>query len=306
VDLPKKSGETDELKNSDDNSDKEKNNDENSDEDNKYISKAEENQEENTSGENDNSISIENNNEKEATEETVEVQKSEEDIARDSFLSANNPSNVMVTNYTTERSTVNEKQDEGTDNYSYNSTEIVKAPEEKKVTETKKKTSTKSKGKTTYYTVSEGDNLSDIADDHNVSINDLKEWNDLDSDKILVGQKLKLQGGSSSKSKTSTHTVTSGENLTMIADEYNMSVSDLKEINDLSSDVIMTGQKLKVKWSKSGKNTNSGNKSSHKVKSGETLASISDKYNVSISNLRKWNKLKSDKILIGQVIKINP
>jgi len=306
VDLPKKSGETDELKNSDDNSDKEKNSDENSDEDNKYISKAEENQEENTSGENDNSISIENNNEKEATEETVEVQKSEEDIARDSFLSANNPSNVMVTNYTTERSTLNEKQDEGTDNYSYNSTEIVKAPEEKKVTETKKKTSTKSKGKTTYYTVSEGDNLSDIADDHNVSINDLKEWNDLDSDKILVGQKLKLQGGSSSKSKTSTHTVTSGENLTMIADEYNMSVSDLKEINDLSSDVIMTGQKLKVKGSKSGKNTNSGNKSSHKVKSGETLASISDKYNVSISNLRKWNKLKSDKILIGQVIKINP
>ena len=185
---------------------------------------------------------------------------------------------------------------------------MLKLLKKKKVTETKKKTNTKSKDKTTYYTVSEGDNLTDIADDHGVSVNDLKEWNDLDSDKILVGQKLKLQGGSSSKSKskTSTHTVASGENLTMIADEYNMSVSDLKEINDLNSDVIMTGQKLKVKGSKSGKNTNSGKKSSHKVKSGETLASISDKYNVSISNLRKWNKLKNDKILVGQVLKINP
>lgn len=283
VDLPKKSNETDDVKINDDNSD----------EDSDNISKADGNENE--------SIPV-----NETVEETAEVQKSEEEIARDSFLSSNNPSNVMVKNYTTERSTENEEQDESTSSYSYNNTENVKAPEEKKVTETKKKTNTKSKDKTTYYTVSEGDNLTDIANDHGVTVNDLKDWNDLDSDKILVGQKLKLQGGSSSKSKTSTHTVTSGENLTMIADEYNMSVSDLKEINDLSSDVIMTGQKLKVKGSNSGKNTNSGNKSSHKVKSGETLASISDKYNVSISNLRKWNKLKSDKILVGQVLKINP
>lgn len=296
VDLPKKSGDVEEVNNSDDNSD----------EDEKDISKAQENEDEKASDENINNSSIEKNNEKEATEETVEIQKSEQDIARDSFLSSNNPSNVMVKNYTTERNTENEEQDESTYSYSYNNTENVKAPEEKKVTETNKKSNTKSKGKTTYYTVSEGDNLTEIADDHNVTINDLKEWNGLDSDKILVGQKLKLQGGSSSKSKTSTHTVTSGENLTMIADEYNMSVSDLKEINDLKSDVIMTGQKLKVKESKSVKNTNSGNKSSHKVKSGESLASISDKYNVSISNLRKWNKLKSDKILVGQVLKINP
>ncbi|MFZ1321764.1 MAG: LysM peptidoglycan-binding domain-containing protein [Ignavibacteria bacterium] len=298
VDLPKKSNDTEEVNNNDNNSDEESEN----------ISKAEENEDKKSSDKNNNSNNSESNNDNEATEETVEVQKSEQDIARDSFLSSNNPSNVMVTNYTTERSTVNEEQDENTSSYTYSNTENVKAPEEKKVTETKKKTNTKSKDKTTYYTVSEGDNLTDIADDHGVSVNDLKEWNDLDSDKILVGQKLKLQGGSSSKSKskTSTHTVASGENLTMIADEYNMSVSDLKEINDLNSDVIMTGQKLKVKGSKSGKNTNSGKKSSHKVKSGETLASISDKYNVSISNLRKWNKLKNDKILVGQVLKINP
>jgi membrane-bound lytic murein transglycosylase D len=36
------------------------------------------------------------------------------------------------------------------------------------------------------------------------------------------------------------------------------------------------------------------------VKKGDTLAKIADKYNVSVSDLKKWNKLKSDTIEIGQ------
>ena len=135
------------------------------------------------------------------------------------------------------------------------------------------------------------------------------ELNGLETDKILVGQKLKLSGSSTSASKTSVHTVSSGENLTMIAGKYGMSLSELKEINDLDSDVITKGQKLKVTGSQTEGNTNSGKKSTgrttHKVKSGETLASVASEHGVTISELMKWNKLKSDKILIGQVLKLS-
>lgn len=42
----------------------------------------------------------------------------------------------------------------------------------------------------------------------------------------------------------------------------------------------------------------------HKVKKGETLSSISKKHKVSVANLKKWNKLKSDMIKIDQRLKI--
>jgi membrane-bound lytic murein transglycosylase D len=43
---------------------------------------------------------------------------------------------------------------------------------------------------------------------------------------------------------------------------------------------------------------------SHKVKKGESLGSIADKYNVSLAELRKWNKIKSTKIVPGQSLKV--
>jgi membrane-bound lytic murein transglycosylase D len=42
----------------------------------------------------------------------------------------------------------------------------------------------------------------------------------------------------------------------------------------------------------------------HKVKKGETLSEIADKYNVSIAELRKWNKVKGSNINLGQSLVI--
>lgn len=44
------------------------------------------------------------------------------------------------------------------------------------------------------------------------------------------------------------------------------------------------------------------NQKTHKVKSGETLGSIANKYKVKISDLKKWNKLKNDNIKAGQTL----
>lgn len=169
--------------------------------------------------------------------------------------------------------------------------------------EVEKKSNTKNKSSLTY-TVLAGDNLSKIADDHKVTVTDLKEWNNIEDDKILVGQKLKIYSGGV---KTSVYTVKEGDNLTMIADNYGLSVSELKDINDLNNDVIYSGQKLRVTEGKtSGKNTSNSNsvKKTYKVKKGDTLASISDRNNVSIKDLKSWNGLKSDKVMIGQVLKL--
>ncbi len=173
-------------------------------------------------------------------------------------------------------------------------------PEEK--TNTKSISSKNTSFKT--YTVSEGDNLTKIASENKVTVEELKEWNDLESDKITIGQKLKISSGNK---KTSVHTVSEGENLTMIANEYGISVSALMELNDLNSDIIYSGQKLKVTGNKtSGKNSDKKAvvKKTYKVKKGDTLASIAEKNDVSVKELKQWNNIKGDKVMTGQILKL--
>ena len=165
-----------------------------------------------------------------------------------------------------------------------------------------KKVSTKKNSKKTY-TVKEGDNLTSIADSYNVGVDELKDWNDLDDDVIYAGQVLKIYSGSTKTTKKqTTYTVKSGDNLTQIADKFNVSISDLKSWNGLGSDVIVAGQVLKVY---SGKNTKTTKKqTTYTVKSGDNLTDIASKFNISVSDLKDWNGLKSDVIVAGQVLKL--
>jgi membrane-bound lytic murein transglycosylase D len=194
---------------------------------------------------------------------------------------------------------------------------IEKPPvvKEKKENVTKKK---EKKSSYTTYTVKKGDNLAKIADDYNVSISDIKDWNDLESDVIMVGQKLKIYSDSkevtkkeskSSKNKI-THTVKAGENLTMIADKYDVSVSDIKDWNDLESDVIYEGQVLKLysdkKMTKEKEVKKTSKKTTYTVKAGDNLTQIADKFDVTVSDIKEWNDLKSDVIQEGQVLKLYP
>ena len=117
---------------------------------------------------------------------------------------------------------------------------------------------------------------------------------------------MKVYSSKSTKTtkKQTTYTVKSGDNLTEIAFRYKVSVSDLKEWNGLKSDAIVAGQVLKLYASKST-NKKTSKITYHTVRKGDTLSSIADKYNVSISDLKKWNKLKSSDIVTGQKLKVN-
>src|SRR5699024_8693670 len=181
--------------------------------------------------------------------------------------------------------------------------------------ETKPTTPAPSTGST--YTVKSGDTLTHIAVKYGTSVSDLKKLNNLKSDLIYVGQKLKVNGSSSSKPETkpttpapstgSTYTVKSGDTLTYIARQYKTSVSELKKLNHLKSELIYVGQKLKVKGSSSSSKPTTPTTSTaatYTVKGGNTLSHIARQYKTSVSELKKLNHLKSDLIFVGQKLKV--
>ena len=113
--------------------------------------------------------------------------------------------------------------------------------------------STKKPTKKTTYTVRSGDSLSVIASKHGVSTKDVKRWNGLKSDRIKVGQKLVIRGGSTGATartasvKTVTYTVKSGDSLWEIARKNGVTVDSLKRANGLRSNSLKPGQKLRIK-----------------------------------------------------------
>ena len=167
------------------------------------------------------------------------------------------------------------------------------------------------------HTVQRGDTLYGIGLRYGVNSNDIKKWNNLSSDMIYVGQKLAINGQQTNNNKpapksttnvnvsASSHTVQRGDSLYQIALKYNVSVSDLKMVNGLSSDLIYVGQTLKIPGTTKVATRQSANKTKrHEVKSGDSLWSLSKEYKTSVSQIKSWNKLSSDVIYKGQNLRV--
>ncbi len=183
------------------------------------------------------------------------------------------------------------------------------------------------------YTVKAGDSLYRIAKNHNISLQELKSLNNLNSDLIFAGQVLKVSGQvSSSQSSTNTsqssnqtqasgngtYTVKAGDSLYRIAVNHNMSLQELKNLNNLSSNLIMPGQVLKVSGqvssSQPSTNTNTSQNSNqtqtngngtYTVKAGDSLYRIAVNHNMSLQELKNLNNLSSNLIMPGQVLKVS-
>jgi murein DD-endopeptidase MepM/ murein hydrolase activator NlpD len=92
---------------------------------------------------------------------------------------------------------------------------------------------------TIYLHVKKGDSLWSIAKSYQVTIEQLKSWNELSSDQIKIGQELKI-------GQSSQYIVQRGDTLWKIAEQTGTTVSNIKQMNGLKGDLIQVGTSLTV------------------------------------------------------------
>ena len=186
------------------------------------------------------------------------------------------------------------------------------------------------------YTAVAGDSLWGIAQKFGMTLDELKKANGLTSNNLYVGQTLKVRksvqqntNNETNQNQNSnvnnndrpqqtvtsaeTYTVKSGDSLWKIATNHNMSVSQLKNLNKLSNDMIFVGQKLVVSEKKQSAPSQSQNKpsqnqvtkpSTYTVKSGDSVWKIAHECGMSMNELVSLNGIKNNLIFPGQVLKV--
>jgi len=114
------------------------------------------------------------------------------------------------------------------------------------------------------YTVAPGDTLLGIARKYNVSVAELRRWNNISGDRIMIGQKLSIRTRSSAGSQERTsHEVRSGQTGAGIARRYGVSVDQLRRWNPSTNiDRLRIGQTLVVYTEVGGGSSSSGGRSS--------------------------------------------
>ena len=101
------------------------------------------------------------------------------------------------------------------------------------------------------YVVKNGDTLWSISRIFNVSIDDIKNKNNLTSDILTVGSVLTIPTGTETGNDIIVYTVKRGDSLWKLARDYNTTINDIKQLNNLKTDVLRVGDELQIK-----KNTN--------------------------------------------------
>ncbi|MFV5440190.1 LysM peptidoglycan-binding domain-containing protein [Acinetobacter oleivorans] len=201
-------------------------------------------------------------------------------------------------------------------------------------------TTSKSTAKLDVYVVEANDSLSGVANQFNLSVRQLAEYNDLSvTDGLFVGQKLLLKEPKNSRSSakvepkavqanakriaTKSYTVKRGEYLKLIADRYALSNQELAELTPglSAGSNLMVGQKINVPTQDISVDevaeTKTSNKSEkaaaiisyktegYKVQRGDTLSSIATKSKISLAELAELNNLKANShVQLGQTIKV--
>lgn len=153
------------------------------------------------------------------------------------------------------------------------------------------------------YEVKPGDTLSTIAQRHQIPVNDLRSKNALRSDLLRIGQKLKIPGtgfDSPMVGISNIYTVKNGDSLWKIAKKQNVSIKNIAKWNNLDiRSALKPGQKLKVQTVKKAvlPSQNSLKELKYKVRRGDSLYRIADKFDVKINDILSWNKLNKNKYL---------
>lgn len=174
------------------------------------------------------------------------------------------------------------------------------------------------------YTIASGDSLSTIAAKYKVSVDSLKSINGLRNNNIRAGKTLLVpiaakkdehytqsivqriqtrqsSGGKSGNSTKVEHIVQSGDSFWSIGKKYGVTPSKVAHWNNLApADLIKPGQTLVI-WTKAEASTASNNavirKLSYKVRRGDSLHRIADKFKINVSDILQWNQVDTKSYL---------
>lgn len=147
------------------------------------------------------------------------------------------------------------------------------------------------------YIVVKGDTLYSIAKSLDTTVEELKKLNSINNNMLTIGQMLKVPVKIVDVGDTDIYQVKEGDTLYSIANKYNISVNELKAINELDSDILSIGQILNVPSGLSLVNT-------YIVTKGDTLYSVAKKFDTTIDEIKKLNNLDNNMLSVGQKLLI--
>ena len=158
------------------------------------------------------------------------------------------------------------------------------------------------------YIVQRGDTLYSISKKFNVSINKLKELNNLESNTILPGQKLIIKEPTNPPQPT-TYKVQKGDTLYSISQKFNTTVDEIKRLNNISSNNIYINQELYIPSTNTLpspplpippiNDDENEEYSEYIVQKGDSLWKISRDYKISVKDLIELNNLTTTTLQIG-------
>ncbi len=177
------------------------------------------------------------------------------------------------------------------------------------------------------HVVAKGDNLSSISNKYNIRLMDLRNWNNIayDRDALRIGDTLVVGTPSGVRKsqdpeierlpvvQTKQHKVLRGETLASIARTYGTSVERIAKLNGLSAirPKIKAGQRLKVEVRVAQPAVQRQQvvqrPKKYKVRKGDTLAEIADRFNTTVATLKKKNPSlkRASGLRAGQVVTID-
>ena len=160
-----------------------------------------------------------------------------------------------------------------------------------------------SENTTSLYVVKSGDSLYSIARKYNTTVFELVRLNNLNTKILSVGQQLRIPINVSDDDYI-LYTVKIGDTLYSIAKKNNVSVLELVELNNLSTNTLRVGQPLKIPISSNDNDSNNDDYNTYVVQRGDTLYRIASMYGMSVDELIKINNLSSTSLSIGQVLNV--
>jgi membrane-bound lytic murein transglycosylase D len=148
--------------------------------------------------------------------------------------------------------------------------------------------------------VEKGESVAAIARKYAVTVENIREWNMLLNDKLHAGQKvivsaekapkkIPLKGGGTKPVAKITQPTVEAETSVLVIESALELGDEKNETNTTPAKKAPTPQKREIV---------------HTVKSGESLSRIAEKYSLNVSQIKNHNGLRSDRIAVGQSLKI--